>query len=106
MITYDEVFWLNVTNLVLGLVTLICVLAIGYAVFVEIKQRKKARATGRIDDHSLVVTGLGITMADGGQRVDEDQMLVVSEDGIVETTPKENAEETKPVKTRRSPNRK
>ena len=31
MFTYNEVFWLNVTNLVLGLVTLACVLSIGYA---------------------------------------------------------------------------
>ena len=84
MFSYDEVFWLNVTNLVLGLVTLSCLLVIGYAVIKEIRDRARVavKATERTDDHAFVVTGLGVTMADGGEKLGTDEMLVVTEDGI------------------------
>lgn len=84
MFTYDEVFWLNVTNMVLGLATLICLLVIGYAVFKEIRGRVKANAeeTSVADDHTFVIDGLGVTMADGGEKTNSDVMLVVTEDGI------------------------
>lgn len=89
MFTYDEVFWLNVTNLVLGLATLTCLMVLGYAVFRELRERVKARATEpvRIDDHAFMIDGLGVTMADGGEKIDRDEMLVVTEDGI-ESLPK------------------
>ena len=84
MFAYDEVFWLNVTNLILGLVTLSCLLVIGYAVIRELREhaRATARAAERVDDHAFVVTGLGVTMADGGEKLGADEMLVVTEDGI------------------------
>jgi hypothetical protein len=83
MANYDQVFWLNVTNAVLGLVTLACVLVIGYASLKEIRSRAgKASTTVKTDDHAFVVTGLGITMADGGKVSDDDEMLVVTENGI------------------------
>jgi hypothetical protein len=87
--TYDEVFWLNVTNLVLGLVTLACIIVIGYAALKELRERARARATERVeaDDHAFVISGLGITMADGGEKLGDDEMLVVTEDGI-ESVPK------------------
>ncbi len=90
MFTYDQVFWLNVTNLVLGLVTLACVLVIGYAAFKEIRERSRAKASAAaaVDDHAFVVNGLGVTMADGGEKVDDDEMLVVTEDGIEKSTRK------------------
>ena len=82
MSNYDQVFWLNVTNVVLGLVTLACVLVIGFAAMREIRQRVRGKERVEIDDHSFVVNGLGITMADGGKKTDDDEMLVVTEDGI------------------------
>ncbi len=84
MFAYNEVLCLNFTNLVLGLVTLSCLLAIGYTVLREIKERVRAgaAATEKADDHAFVVTGLGITMADGGEKLGADEMLVVTEDGI------------------------
>jgi hypothetical protein len=93
---YDEVFWLNVTNLVLGLVTLSCVLVIGYAVIKEIRERARAtaRVTENADDHAFVVTGLGITMADGGEKLDSNEMLVVTEDGI-ESVPRADGTDDK-----------
>ncbi len=88
MTSYDEVFWLNVTNIVLGLVTLACVLVIGFAALREIRQRVKAKEPVEADDHSLVVSGLGVTMADGGRKTDDNDMLVVTEDGIETMTKK------------------
>ncbi len=92
MFTYNEVFWLNVTNLVLGLATLICLLVIGYTAFREIRDRVRMHAgeTEKVDDHSFVIDGLGVTMADGGERLGDDEMLVVTEDGI-EPAPKKKS---------------
>lgn len=86
MFTYNEVFWLNVTNLVLGVATLICLLVIGYTTIREIRQRPKAHVTEanreKADDHAFIIDGLGVTMADGGEKIGADEMLVVTEDGI------------------------
>lgn len=84
MFTYDEAFWLNVTNLVLGIATLACLVVIGYAVLKDIRERVRARATesGKEDDHAFVIDGLGLTMADGGEKIDTNEMLVVTEDGV------------------------
>jgi len=69
----SEVLWLNVTNAVLGLITLVCLLVVGTVTFRELAARARARvripATG--DDHAFELGGLGITMADGGERIDE-----------------------------------
>jgi hypothetical protein len=77
-------FWLNITNIALGVVTLICCVVVGYAVVQEVLMHVKKRNAKLVesDDHALLVTGLGITMADGGVRVDE-KHLAVSEKGIV-----------------------
>ena len=82
MTNYDQVFWLTVTNIVLGLVTLSCVLVIGYAAIKEIRERARARKQSEIDDRTFIVTGLGVTMADGGKKKDDDAILVVTEEGI------------------------
>lgn len=67
-----EVFWLNVTNISLGLVTLICLLAVGVAVVREVASRRaRAVAPVLLDDHGFAFSGLGITMADGGENVAE-----------------------------------
>jgi hypothetical protein len=90
MTNYDQVLWLNVTNIVLGFVTLACALVISYAVVRDMRQRAKTKERPGVDDHSLKVTGLGITMADGGKKTDEDEMLVVTEDGIETVSTKKN----------------
>ena len=77
-------FWLNITNIALGVVVLICCVVVGYAVVQEVILHVKKRSAKLVesDDHALLVTDLGITMADGGVRVD-DKHLAVSEKGIV-----------------------
>jgi hypothetical protein len=68
-------FWLNVTNIALGVVTGICVLVLGKALFQEIMQRVRAdkRENVKTDEYSYMVPELGLTMADGGERLDTDR---------------------------------
>ncbi|MGA9405633.1 MAG: hypothetical protein WBW71_00745 [Bacteroidota bacterium] len=63
--------WLNVTNIVLGLVTLICCVAVGRGVFQDVRARIRKRVPVKVDDHVFVIPELGITMADGGERLDK-----------------------------------
>ncbi len=66
-----ETLWLSVTNIALAAVTLICLAVVARAVVMEIRARKKRRA-GRVAEeagHSLYVSELGLTMADGGQKI-------------------------------------
>jgi hypothetical protein len=64
-------FWLNVTNVVLISVTLICVAVVAYGVMRELWLRMRRRLpilmreTG--DAHALDMPELGLTMADGGE---------------------------------------
>jgi hypothetical protein len=69
----SETFWLNVTNIALGAVTLICLLAFGRAIFKEVAELVRARARSRAarSPHELVLSDLGVTMADGGEPIDE-----------------------------------
>ena len=60
-------FWLNITDIVLGLVTLACVLIVGTAIAREVLARVANRA--RADSHALAVPELGLTMADGGEPI-------------------------------------
>ncbi len=66
-----DTFWLDFTNIALGLVTLLCALAIAGGVARELTQRWRRRAAAREDDHAFATPGLGVTMADGGERLDE-----------------------------------
>jgi hypothetical protein len=70
-----KTFWLNVTNIALGVVTGICVLFLGKALFQEFVQRIRAtrRSTVKLDEYSLMVPELGLTMADGGERLHPDR---------------------------------
>ena len=69
-----DTFWLNFTNIALGLVTLACVLAIAAGVVHELADRRRKRAArnrdAAADDHAFVTPELGLTMADGGRRID------------------------------------
>jgi hypothetical protein len=76
--------WLNITNLGLGIVTLVALLLVFFAVGWDLLVRKVSRTPARIDlsnidadlqellrgSHTLSIPGLGLTMADGGERVE------------------------------------
>ena len=76
-------YWLTVTNIVLGLVVLVCCVAVAAGIVQELaERRKKAAAAGRLDrevadlvtaygGHAFHVPGLGVTMADGGEKLDD-----------------------------------
>jgi len=66
-----DTFWLNFTNIALGLVTLACALVIAGGVARELLLRWQRRAVAPADDHAFATPGLGVTMADGGERIDE-----------------------------------
>lgn len=76
--------WLNITNFALGIVTLVALLVVFFAVGWDLMVRKVGQASahinlGRINEelqalwqgesHSLSVPGLGLTMADGGEKL-------------------------------------
>lgn len=65
-----DTFWLDFTNIALGLVTLVCVIAVVAGVVRELGHRF-GRRRSLVDDHAFESPDLGLTMADGGERVDE-----------------------------------
>jgi hypothetical protein len=75
-------YWLTITNIALGLVTLICIAAVGIGVVQELAARhKKKTALTKLDaevadlvssfgdGHAFHLPGLGVTMADGGEEL-------------------------------------
>jgi len=68
-----DTFWLNFTNIALGLVTVLCVLVVAGGVVRELLHRRAQRALAGADDHAFATPALGVTMADGGERIDERQ---------------------------------
>ena len=68
-----KTLWLNVMNIALGLVTLICILLIGKAAWADIRSRAGKVVDTAVDSHAYTVEGLGLTMADGGERLDQDK---------------------------------
>ncbi|MBI2214912.1 MAG: hypothetical protein HYU52_14795 [Acidobacteria bacterium] len=68
-----QTMWLNITNIGLGIVTFVCIAAVAWGAAVEILERiaAKSRAAVERDDHAFAVPGLGLTMADGGEKHDE-----------------------------------
>ncbi|MCZ2073937.1 MAG: hypothetical protein HUU41_12815 [Bryobacteraceae bacterium] len=80
-----KTLWLNLTNIALGLVVLVCIAVVAYGVLQEFALRRKKRAAAFIeidrdmknlaaaaahDDHAFHLPELGLTMADGGERTD------------------------------------
>ena len=71
------VFWLNLTNIALGVVVFLAVLVVAYALVWELVSRhKKPRNLANLDEEPEAmlrdgrsVPGLGVTMADGGERI-------------------------------------
>jgi|SRR5579862_2817226 len=76
--------WLNITNFGLGIVTLVALLVVFFAVGWDLLVRKVGTASARVDlrnidadlrallqgSHSMAVPELGLTMADGGERIE------------------------------------
>jgi hypothetical protein len=62
-------FWLNITDIVLGVVTLACIGFVAQAAFREVYARLASRVQNRMqhDTHALTLPELGLTMADGGE---------------------------------------
>ena len=67
----SQTLWLNLTNLALGIVTLLAVLVLVGGVAQELlARRRKAHQIESMDEevrHMLRVPELGMTMADGGE---------------------------------------
>jgi hypothetical protein len=65
-----ETFWLNVTNAVLGIVTVVAFLMVAGAVLNEVLLRVRKRIASTLEDaHTYRAPLLGPTMADGGEKV-------------------------------------
>jgi hypothetical protein len=77
-------YWLTFTNAALGVVVLVCCIAVGIGIVQEVAaKRKKARAISKLDrevtdlvaafqdGHAFHVPTLGVTMADGGEPIDK-----------------------------------
>jgi hypothetical protein len=75
-------YWLTITNIALGLVTLICIGAVALGVVQELAARsKKKAALSKLDNevtdlvasysdgHAFNIPSLGVTMADGGEEL-------------------------------------
>jgi hypothetical protein len=71
-------YWLNFTNIALGVMVLVCCAAVVVGVLQELAaKRKKAAVLAKLDNevadleasygHAFLVPGLGLTMADGGE---------------------------------------
>jgi hypothetical protein len=69
-----QTMWLNVTNIALGVVTLICFGVVGWGAVTEVVARLRRRwgLALESDDHAFVVPGLGTTMADGGEKLERE----------------------------------
>jgi hypothetical protein len=78
--TDPSTYWLNIMNIALGVLVLIACLAVAFGVVQELAaRRKKAGALSKLDSevsslvsaydgHAFNVPGLGLTMADGGEK--------------------------------------
>jgi hypothetical protein len=64
-----DTLWLDFANVLLGLVTLLCVAVVGAGVVVELMQRLRVADLAE-DAHALAAPDLGVTIAGGGERLD------------------------------------
>ena len=61
-------YWLNITDIALGVCTLVCVVLVAQAVVREGWARIRQRVAAP-DPHALAIPELGLTMADGGEPI-------------------------------------
>ncbi len=65
-----KTYWLNITNIGLGLVVLICCVAVARTIIQDLIAHRSQRVDANgFDDHTFMESALGITMADGGERI-------------------------------------
>jgi hypothetical protein len=74
-------YWLTFTNAALGVVVLVCLVAVAIGIWQEVAARRKKAAemskldrevadlVASYDGHVFNVPGLGVTMADGGEEL-------------------------------------
>jgi hypothetical protein len=67
-------FWLNLTNVGLGVVTLVCCVVVGRAMFQDLTAHMRQRSADRADVKLELFSHpqVGLTMADGGEPVKKD----------------------------------
>ncbi len=61
-----KAYWLNLTNIGLGIVTLACLIVLGRSLLLDVWDRIRGKAIQ--DDHTFFEPELGLTMADGGEK--------------------------------------
>ena len=67
-------FWLNVTNAALGIFTVVAFVIVAGGVVMELVERlRKRAASAAADAHTLHVPMLGLTMADGGEKIKKEK---------------------------------
>ena len=71
LITGSDESWLNMTNAILGGITVVCLLVVIIGVFRTLLEKIRARRLFLYGDHVLRDPELGLTMADGGEAVDQ-----------------------------------
>ena len=79
--TDTEILWLNLTNAGLGLATLAGIGVLAWSAVREFAERAKSRVSVHSPDpHSAFIPELGLTMADGGEKIDEDEKRAKEEE--------------------------
>ncbi|MBK8597282.1 MAG: hypothetical protein IPP07_05335 [Holophagales bacterium] len=79
--TDTEILWLNLTNAGLGLATLAGIGVLAWSAVRELAERAKSRVSVHaLDPHSAFIPELGLTMADGGEKIDEDEKRAKEEE--------------------------
>lgn len=69
-----DAFWLDITNAALGLFCLACLIAFGWTIYRDVRDKQRERAADRAQSqmHVLHSQELGLTMADGGRPLEDD----------------------------------
>lgn len=71
--TEAEILELNIANAALGIATIVCIAAVGWGVVSELWARARQRWALRAETHAFVMPEIGLTMADGGERMADDE---------------------------------
>lgn len=67
----DDTMWLTITNIALGVVVAIaCIVVLRVFAGELFAHLRKSFAPAHSREHELFVSDLGLTMADGGERID------------------------------------
>ena len=72
-----DTMWLNITNAVLGLCVLVCVavavVGIGRDLLAKARESARNREVFVYDSHAMLLPDLGLTMADGGEPISNNE---------------------------------